>query len=78
MKTLKKVLVVFTVVFSISGISNIAVAHCGKCGIEGSAAHDHSKETCIKCNHEKACAVEDCQHAAHKAECICPKEQEEK
>ena len=77
METLKKILIILTVVFSISATSNMAVAHCGKCGI-GDTDHDHKKDTCLKCNHEKACAVEGCEHAAHKAKCICPKEQEEK
>ena len=79
MATLKKVLVIVTVLGTIAGTSNLALAHCGSCGIGGKDEHkhEHGKDVCVKCTHEKACAVEDCEHEAHQAECICPKQKEE-
>ena len=78
MKLLKKLLVALTVTLTMFGTANLALAHCGQCGIGGSAEHDHDhgSKACVKCEHEKSCAVEACDHAAHNAKCTCPKKEE--
>ena len=79
MRLLKKILIILTIASTIGGSANLALAHCGRCGIgaKNGHKHEHEKKVCEKCNHEKSCVVENCQDAAHKEACICPKKQEE-
>ena len=78
MKSLKNFLVILTVALTVCGTANVALAHCGSCGVGGNAEHDHgdASEACVKCSHEKSCTAEQCDHAAHSAECSCPKKEE--
>lgn len=70
MGTCKKLAVTMAVVFAVVGMANVVQAGCGSCGAE-KPDHVH-KDSCVKCDHSKVCASEDCTDAAHLAACTCP------
>ena len=82
MKKILKAVVMVGVLMAVAGTSSFVHAHCGRCGTgEGSGkhdhdGHDHGKELCEKCSHEKHCNVENCKDEAHDAECVCPSKEE--
>ncbi len=76
METIKRSMVVLAVAFTLAGTAHLALADCGICGTE--AKHDHKKDACVRCEHEKACQdAENCTDPAHSAECTCPDKQKE-
>jgi hypothetical protein len=79
MGSLKKLLVMLAVAFAVIGTANLALAHCGSCGVTADDHdHDHDQKVeCVKCAHEKVCSSEDCDNPAHDAPCTCPDEEYE-